>query len=647
MSHPIIVVGTGPVGIRFIKELRKLDAETPILLFGNEPWQPYNRVKLSSLLANEMSWDDITSKDWAAIQTDSNTTTHLNCPINSIDKEKRIVVDADGVEHHYSQLVMAIGSRPYIPNIPNVEMTGVYTFRDLNDVQALIARNVRSRHICVLGGGLLGLETAKALCRHNTQVTVIQRSSHLMNNQLDETAAALLQKTVEAEGVNVICGQGVTEVLRDDKGLTGIKFRNGEVFSCDTVVLATGIIPNRGLALEAGLAVGKGIKVNNSLQTSDDSIYAIGECAEHAGMTYGLVAPGFEQAAIAARHIYENDDKSSYLGSTTAAELKVVGEQVFSIGELYGPRAPFVKEWVYNKDGVYRKIITRRGKIIGAQAVGDWNESKRIQEMLTTKKRLWFWQLLRFQFSGNLFPENENAIQNWPDDTFICQCMAVQKGRLMSCVQSGCKTVKDLGAQTGAGTVCGSCQPLLVQLLGAKAKREPDPKWKVLLQTCTATLVLSLVFLLLPAIAYSTSVQGMNLDKLWVDGLYKQISGFSLLALSVFITLLSFRKRIKKFKWLSYPIWRVIHTALGIVLLMVLVTHTGLQMGSNLNFALMISYIAVSLVGVFAGVSVALEHKLSDSSAKLFRKMSYWGHVLASWPLPTLLTFHIVSVYYF
>ncbi len=650
-SKPVIIIGTGPVGIRFVTELRKHNLSQPIVIFGNEPWQPYNRVKLSSLLANELAWDEITSKDWHRIEHDPHTQTHLNCPITSIDKDKKIVVDVHGNNIAYSELVIATGSRPYRPNIKGNRFKGVYTFRDLNDVQALLARQTRSRHVCVLGGGLLGLETAKALSRHNTQVTIIQRAFHLMNNQLDEIAANRLKETVTDMGIAVQCGLGVVEILGEGlpgevQSVAGIVLRDGSHIECDTVVFATGIVPNNTLALNAGLSIAKGIKVNNDLQTSDPFIYAIGECAEHEGKTYGLVAPGFEQAAVAARHVNKQDDHAQYLGSTTATELKVIGQSVFSVGAIEKPRTPFSSEHQYFEEDAYRKIIVDKGQIIGAQAIGPWLDGRRIQEMITQKRRVWPWQLLRFRLTGSLFSESENKVEFWPDETLVCQCMAVTKGRLNQCIKSGCTKISALGEQTGAGTVCGSCKPLLADLLGSEEK-EPDPKWLVLLQTCTMSLILSFIFLLLPTIAYSTTVQGINVDQLWIDSTYKQITGFSLLSLSIFIILLSLRKRFKPFQFLSYPLWRVLHTAFGIVLLMVLITHTGLQLGSNLNFALMMSYLSVSLVGVVTGLSVALEHKMSRQLASNLKKVSYWGHLLSSWPIPALLTFHITSVYYF
>jgi nitrite reductase (NADH) large subunit len=645
---PVIVVGTGPVGIRFVSELLKANPLQTIIIFGNEPWLPYNRVKLSSLLANDVSWESVTSTEWKNIQQHPNVTHYLNCPIVKIDKTNHQVIDADGHSYQYCQLVLAIGSRPFLPNIPNIDIKGVYTFRDLTDVQALFARSVRSRHVCVLGGGLLGLETAKALARHNTQVTVIQRASHIMNNQLSEEPANRLRDDISGNNFTIRCSEAVMAISGDEE-VTGVELRSGEVIACDTVIVSTGILPNKELALNNNIAVGRGIRVNECLQTSDEHIFAIGECAEYKGTTYGLVAPGYEQAAVAASYIANNNNQARYLGSTTASQLKIVGEDVFSIGEINVPQSPTAKVWIFKNKKSYRKIIVHHGKIIGAHSLGDWPEAKRITEMCATGKRIYIWQLWRFNITGLLFGEKQSKITEWPDTVNICQCMSVSKGEISACISRGCASLVSIAADTGAGTVCGSCKPLMVELLSATTpvKLDADKRWKTLIQTSFFAGIFSLIFLLIPAFAYSLSVQETRIDMLWIDSLFKQISGFSLLTLSVLITLLSLRKRFKRFKWLEYSTWRVIHAALGIVLLMVLITHTGLHLGSNLNFALMISYIIVSVVGSLAGITVALEHKIKPSLLAVIKKASYWGHLLSSWPLPTLLTFHILSVYYF
>lgn len=526
MSHPVIVIGTGPVGIRFVKELLKADPLQSIIIFGNEPWQPYNRVKLSALLAADIQIDQIDNHEWQTISQHPNVTAHHNCHIKSINRDEKVIVDEFGKRYLYSNLVLAVGSRPYLPNIPGIEMRGVYTFRDMTDVQALIARQVSSRKVCVIGGGLLGLETAKALARHNTEVIVLQRSSHIMNNQLDAECATILARRIEQQGITIRCGEGVVSIQGEDK-VTGLTLRDGETIECDTIVVSAGIIPNKEIAFDAELPVGRGIKVNDRLQTSDPHIYAIGECAEHDGQTYGLVSPGFEQAAIAARIIAnennstENDfpEKSAvlYIGSTTATELKVVNEAVFSIGEVEKVNDPRCRVWTYKSKGCYRKIISLKGQIIGAQSIGDWPESRRIAELCRQATTVSLWQLLRFKFTGSLLGNQANKVVNWPNDAIVCQCMSVSKDRICDALASGCQTLNDVSKQTGASSVCGSCKPLVSEL-AAEYKPlviETDEKWKPLIQTSLSTLVLSFIFLILPGVSYSLSVQEGQFEQLW------------------------------------------------------------------------------------------------------------------------------------
>ncbi|EWH12161.1 NAD(FAD)-dependent dehydrogenase [Catenovulum agarivorans DS-2] len=644
MSEPIIVIGTGPVGLRFVAELRKHQPSVEIKLFGNEPWTPYNRVKLSSLLAKDANWDELKSIEWQKITQDKNVRTYLNCPIDLIDPANQTVLDANGEQHSYSELIMAVGSRPYIPNISGRQLSGVYSFRDMNDVQALLARTVRARHVCVLGGGLLGLETAKALRKFHTQITVVQRAGHLMNNQLDDVAGLMLQQSVEQMNINVECGEGVIELLGEQR-VEAIKLQDGRIIACDTVVFAAGIVPNKELAFKSGIHVGRAIKVDHHLRTNQKHIYAIGECAEYQNTTYGLVAPGFEQAAVLAAFL--SGQAAAYLGSTTATELKVVGEQVFSIGEVEKPRRPRADEWVFQQGNLYRKVIIESGKIIGAQAIGAWSEARRVQEHVVAGRSIWPWHLWKFRQSGELFSDADSGVLDWPNEALVCQCMAVPKSTIVNCVnaRTSC-TQAQVISETGAGTVCGSCKPLIAELCGSQTTQASE-YWQALLNTSVVSLILSFLLLLMPAIAVADSVQTFSFEVLWTDPLYKQISGFTLLALSILLAIVSLRKRVKQFTWLSFPTWRVVHSSLAIVALFALLLHSGLSFGVNLNQALMISFVATAILGIVLASVISLEHKLSISQAKMLRKASLWGHILAVWPLPVLLSFHIVSVYYF
>ncbi len=401
---PIVVVGAGPVGVRTAQELKRQIAGCRIELFGNEPWAPYNRVKLSSYLAGEISHEEMDST--FALQDDPNIYTHFNEAVTAIDPDKRSVITRYGSVFKYRYLVIATGSRPLIPDIPGVGLQGVYTFRDMNDTHRLFARKTRSRHTLVIGGGLLGLESAKAMRRFNTRVTVVEHNAHLMFRQLDYSGSDILQKHIESLGIKVITNESVRQLLGSLR-VQGVELRSGQTLRCDTVILATGVSPNIGLAKEAGLMTNRGILVNDSLQTSIPSIFAVGECVEHRGEVYGLVAPGYEQAAVVARIIAGKS--AIYKGSLSVTSLRVVGCPVFSIGDIQKRDRESEMPNFTNEDiGVYRKLILDRNRLNGVIALGEWQDIPRLREMIYKRRRISPWQLWRFRKSGSLWKDRQS-----------------------------------------------------------------------------------------------------------------------------------------------------------------------------------------------------------------------------------------------
>ncbi|GAA5215688.1 FAD-dependent oxidoreductase [Corallincola platygyrae] len=645
-TQPIIVVGTGPVGIRMAQELRQRMPTQPLLLFGGEPWQPYDRIKLSSLLAGELALDQIALERFRRQGNDQLLTQHLNCPILEIDRDKKQVKDINGDWHGYEKLVLAVGSHPHIPKIPGTDLKGVFTFRNLNDAQALMARTTRARHVVVIGGGLLGLEAARAMQWGNTRVTVVQQGETLMNRQLDPVGGETLQQSIEASGIEVLTGNGVREITGEDE-VNGLTLRDGSQLDCDTVVIAAGITPNRELALAAELAVGHGIRVNDQLQTNDEDIYAVGECAEHGGVTYGLVAPGYEQAAVAAEHI--NSQRGQYKGSLTMTALKVVGEEVFSIGEVTQlPKRIAQQELVYQEEGCYRKLVIHRGRLVGAISVGPWSEVRRVQEHVRQKRPISLWQRWRFEKQGQIWPADDDlSIQAWPAEAVVCNCMSITKGRLVDCAAQGCDSMQKLSDATGAGTVCGSCKPLLQEVAGGNQPM-PAVTWAKSLTALSLLAVALVAMMFVVAQPVSDSINDFWwLEQIWRDATWKQVSGYTILGLSVFAAILSLRKRIKKFTLLKFDHWRLLHTVLGTLIVMTLLAHTGMSLGTQLNQWLMVSFLTLLAVGGGAAIHSAISHKLSVSSSRRWQKIWLWGHILAFWPLPILLTFHVLSVYYF
>ncbi len=647
----IIVIGAGPVGIRFADELLSRRPEEHVHLFGDETCLPYNRIQLSALLAGEIDRDaiDLPLPDIAQHRNFRFTSS----AITAIDRDSNTVTDATGNQYRYDKLIFATGARAHIPNIPGIERQGVFSFRSLRDTESLYTRILRSRHIVVVGGGLLGLEAAKGLLKFHTRVTVIQQGPHLMNRQLDEDAASLLEQEVKRLGIDIITHAGV-RAIDGYEHVTSVTTRNGDIIPCDTVLFCAGITPNIDLARKAHLTVGTGIVVNDYLQTSDPDIYAIGECCEHQGTTYGLLNPGFEQASVAASVLADPDQQPlpRYPGSATVSNLKVVGTSVCSLGEVNELAArPFQKETRYQSPdtGEYRKLVTLKGKIVGAVGIGDWPESRRIQEAYQNDRKLNRWQLYQFRRNGKLWGDKGNAVSQWPASTIICQCNNISFGELNSAIQNnGCNTVTALQSCTKAGTVCGSCKPLLQQIVGDNSVPEKESNATTL--TAAGLLALGLVALISfwPEAQVATSVQQVNwFEGIWNDKFWKQVTGFSLLGLTAIGLLMSLRKRLS-WAWMGkFSAWRLVHILLGIACCLTLVLHSGFHLGANLNQLLMINFLAVVLLGAVTSSAIGTGHKLSGSTASGSRKYMQWLHIIVSWPLPILLTFHILSVYYF
>lgn len=644
MEAPLVVVGAGPVGMRLCQELLHLLPETPVVVYGSEPWEPYNRVRLSSLLAGEVRDSELFRL--ARFPSTSRVVTFFNCPVVEIDRERRSVQDIFGRVQSYSKLVLATGSRPRIPsNIHGSERQGIFTFRDMDDAQRLVARRARSHRTVVLGGGLLGLEAARAMQRFHTEVYIIEHNPRLMFGHLDEEAGALLVAHIQSLGVRVILRDSVVEILGGER-IEGIRLRSGGTIHCDTLIVATGIIPNVSLALNAGLGVGRGIQVDDCLRTSDPHIYAVGECVEHREKTYGLVGPGFEQAAIAAQNIAGN--VARYLGTQSATTLKVVGLPVFSLGEVTHTRGP-VRSYYYRDPKSYRRLLLRRGRLVGALAIGEWSELSRVQQAVAHHRRLWPWQLWRFRKRGSPWAaQTQTCVSDWPSNAVVCNCTGVTRGQLGEAAKKNCPTVETLAERTGASTVCGSCKPLLAALLGTKAPLAAIPGLRSLGVLAAVSLVLGLTTLASPRIPMPETVQVLwRWEALWTDGLYKQISGFSLLGLTLIGLLLSLRKRIKLLSFGAFHTWRVVHVALGTLAVVVLAAHTGFRFGANLNLMLMSCFSAVVSLGALAAGAIALERQLGPSLVRSLRRASLWLHILVFWPLPVLLGFHIFKTYYF
>ena len=470
-KQKLILVGNGMAGVRTLEELLKIaPGKYDITVFGSEPHPNYNRILLSPVLAGEMTVQEIilNDLDWYA---KNDITLHVNKTITKIDRKARKVFTADGTEESYDRLLLATGSNPFILPVPGKDLPGVLAYRDIADTDAMIETAKTHKHAVVIGGGLLGLEAANGLALRGMDVTVVHVMPWLMERQLDKAAATLLQKSLEAKGLKFKLEKQTAELVAGESGrVCALRFKDGEVIPADLVVMSVGIRPNTALAESAGIHCERGIVVNDTLQTYDPRIYAVGECVAHRGIAYGLVAPLFEQAKVAANHLAEYGI-GRYTGSVTSTKLKVTGIDLFSAGDFMGGKDT---EEILLSDpgaGVYKKLVLKDNKLVGACMYGD------------TADGSWYFQLLRdgqdvhelryhLMFGqnhlGDTGHKGQNSAAALPDTAEVCGCNGVCKGTIVKAIkEQGLFTLDEVRKHTKASSSCGSCTGLVEQILAS------------------------------------------------------------------------------------------------------------------------------------------------------------------------------------
>lgn len=647
----VVIIGNGPVGLHAARLLLLEKAPYQVVLYGSEQHRPYNRVKLSSVLAGIVDWSLLESD----IPDDNNIKDKLvkryGITIEEIDVVNKKVLDSKGMSQSFDKLIIATGSSPHIPQIEGINLKGRFTLRSIDDVNELLARQISSRHTVILGGGLLGIEAARAMQRWHTNVTVIEHASHLLSRQLDDSSGQMLEDLIKETGIDIVTNDGL-KTINGDKKISSLTLRSGREIPCDTLIVATGIVPNKSLALLSGLAVGRGIKVNDQMQTSAPDVYAVGECTEHNGKVYGLVAPGLEQAGVAVHNI-TGGERSFYKGTIAASRLKVIDHEVLSVGAVgEDARRGYGRVHVFSEPetGIYRKIVVHRNKLVGALSLGKWDEAARVQTHALQKKLLLPWQTLRFKLTGQLWPEQDTpGVCEWPASATVCQCTGVSRGAISNAVTQGAQTAEQVTELTGASSVCGSCRPLVCELLGESSLPEKHKNSKVLTSTAIFGFLLSLLFFLPTQIPYVSEVQSpFQWDWLWRDNLAKQVTGFSVLGLFSIGLFISLRKRFSKFQKLgNFDIWRVVHILLGSMALVGLLLHTGFRLGHGLNQWLMISFAGLILVGSVYTYLLGQQHQFSPTKYLVIKKRLLNWHIFLFWPVPILLGFHILKSYWF
>jgi nitrite reductase (NADH) large subunit len=479
----LVMVGNGMAGVRTLEELLKLTPDLyDITVFGAEPHPNYNRILLSPVLAGEQTVQDIVLNDidWYA---QNRIKLHLGKKVVKIDRKARRVIAEDGTSEAYDRLLLATGSNPFILPIPGVNLDGVLTYRDIYDTERMIEAAGKYRDAVVIGGGLLGLEAANGLKLRGMNVTVVHLMPWLMERQLDRTAANMLQKTLEAKGLQFKLeaqtealvgdtrsgeGQGPAKEDAPSGRVRAVKLKSGEELPAQLVVMAVGIRPNTDLAQSAGLHCNRGVVVNDTMQTFDPRIYAVGECVSHRGTAYGLVAPLFDMAKVCANHLAQFGI-GRYSGSLTSTKLKVTGVDLFSAGDFRGGEGTEDIVLADPGAGVYKKLVIKDDKLIGAVMYGD------------TIDGAWFFKMLREGTSvallrdklmfgesnlGDAGHQGQNKALAMADDAEVCGCNGVCKGAIVKAIKGqGLFTLEDVRKYTKASSSCGSCTGLVEQIL--------------------------------------------------------------------------------------------------------------------------------------------------------------------------------------
>ncbi|MBG5692753.1 NAD(P)/FAD-dependent oxidoreductase [Pseudomonas aeruginosa] len=478
----LVMVGNGMAGVRTLEELLKLNSDFyDITVFGAEPHPNYNRILLSPVLAGEQTFEEIVLNDlnWYA---ENGIKLLLDRKVVQIDRLRRRVVAADGSEAEYDRLLLATGSVPFILPIPGNRLQGVIGYRDIADTQAMIDCARTHSHAVVIGGGLLGLEAANGLKQRGMDVTVVHLSDWLLERQLDRTAGKLLQGALEARGIRFRLNTQTQELMDNGSGrVCAVQFNDGDVIPADLVVMAAGIRPNTELAESAGIPCNRGILVNDTLQTYDPRIYAVGECANHRGIAYGLVAPLFEQAKVCANHL-AHLGYARYQGSVTSTKLKVTGIDLFSAGDFIGGEG---SETITLSDpigGVYKKLVIKDDVLVGACLYGDTADGgwyfRQIREnhnVAQIRDHLMFGE----NALGDVGHQGQNSAASMPDTAEVCGCNGVCKGTIVKAIQEhGLFSVDEVKKHTKAASSCGSCAGLVEQILISTVGGAADVKPK-------------------------------------------------------------------------------------------------------------------------------------------------------------------------
>ncbi|MFG6149999.1 nitrite reductase large subunit NirB [Halobacillus sp. B23F22_1] len=457
----LVIIGNGMAGIRCVENILRNNSEVfEISMFGSEPHKSYSRLMLSSVLQGETSLYDIMIRphNW---YKDNNIQLFTGETVKYIDKASKTLKTDQNREVAYDKLIVATGSSPFMLPIPGADKEGVLSFRTIEDCERLINIADKYKKAVVIGGGLLGLEAARGLLNLGMETEVVHISNHIMGRQLDEQASLMLQEKLEAQGMKFLLDKEAEEIFGNER-VEGIRFKDGAIVSADLVIMAVGIKPNIQLAEVSGIETEKGIIVNDLLQTSVSDIYAVGECAEHDGVVYGLVQPLYEQGEVLANHLCQQQT-DGYKGSLLYTQLKISGVDVFSAGQIDSRSGRKAIHYHNEVESVYKKVVFDGNKAVGAVMFGDTRAGSFVLDAIVKKK------VLSSQDKVKLLEHpdpKDSAVASYPLDKQICTCNSVSKGAIIQAVQQkSLTTAEQVKECTKASSSCGGCKPLVSELL--------------------------------------------------------------------------------------------------------------------------------------------------------------------------------------
>ncbi|PAF30527.1 nitrite reductase large subunit NirB [Paenibacillus sp. 7516] len=459
----LVVIGNGMAGISTVEQILKLTSRYDITVFGTEPYPNYNRIMLSYVLEGSKTIDDIVLNDLHWYE-DNGITLHTGTTVSRIDADTREVVTSEGTRVPYDKVIIATGSSSFILPVPGHDKEGVVGFRDIADCNMMLEAAKQYKKAAVIGGGLLGLEAAKGLVQLGMDVTVVHLMQDLMERQLDPQASAMLKAELERQGIRFKMGAQTAELIGGER-VEGLRFADDTVLDADFVVMAVGIKPNTIVARESGMEVNRGIIVDDYMQTSLEGVYSVGECTEHRGVCYGLVAPLFEQGMILAKHIC-GVETAPYEGSVVSTKLKISGVDVFSTGEFLDSPDHTVISHKDDWKRTYKKILLRDNIMVGAVLFGDVTDSAELQKLIKQKTEMTDELYASLMGTGCGGHKKAASVETMAEDEIVCGCNGVTKGTIVDAITNqGLSSVDEIKACTGATRSCGGCKPVVEQIL--------------------------------------------------------------------------------------------------------------------------------------------------------------------------------------